>query len=81
MSQVFTTSDPYAHGGTRVRDMGFEEHYLKELNEQIAMLINAMVSGSAKDFADYRYMAGQYRGLSVAKTRYEEMLQSQECNL
>jgi hypothetical protein len=39
----------------------------KQINGKQAQLADAMSSGAAKDFAEYRAMCGEYRGLSLAE--------------
>jgi hypothetical protein len=39
----------------------------KQINGKQAQLAEAMSAGAAKDFAEYRAMCGEYRGLSLAE--------------
>lgn len=38
----------------------------KKINEEMQVIEKDMAMGSAKDYPDYRYAAGIYRGLLVA---------------
>jgi len=62
---------------TNGRNLSFEQQYLKELDEQLEMLNAAMVRG-AQDWPQYQNMVGQYRGLMVAKARFEDMVKLME---
>ena len=46
--------------------MTFDEAVLRELNGRIDGLKQALFSGGAKDYAEYKYMVGELRGLSLA---------------
>jgi hypothetical protein len=39
---------------------------LKEIEEQRELIARSLVDGSAKDFAEYKSMSGEIRGLSLA---------------
>lgn len=40
---------------------------LKEINDTREPLIQALASGAVKDFAEYRFLTGQIRGLALAE--------------
>lgn len=42
------------------------EYLLKEYNERMAMLTEAVARGNCKDFEEYKYVCGQLRGLEAA---------------
>lgn len=51
---------------------------LKELNTRRDALTNALVSGAAKDFAEYKSMCGEIRGLSVAHVHITDLVRKLE---
>lgn len=51
-----------------------EHNFPSDLNEQKQMLIDALLDGRAKDYAEYKYMVGQIRGLTVATNRFGEYM-------
>ena len=51
---------------------------LKELNTRRDALTNALVSGAAKDFAEYKSMCGEIRGLSVAPVHITDLVRKLE---
>lgn len=57
-----------------VASKALEVLHLEELDEQLERLTGSIVRGDAKDFAEYKHMVGQYRGLMVAKNRFEELV-------
>ena len=46
--------------------MDFDEYLIKEYRERIAVLSDALASGGASSFEEYRYTCGQIRGLESA---------------
>jgi len=46
--------------------MTFDEVVVKELTARKRSLEEALAAGAAKDIAEYRYMVGEIRGLSLA---------------
>lgn len=46
--------------------MDFDEYLLKEYRERIAVLSDALASGGASSYDEYRYTCGQIRGLESA---------------
>ena len=46
--------------------MDFSEYLLKEYKERIAVLSEALASGGATSYDEYRYTCGQIRGLESA---------------
>ena len=51
---------------------------LKELSERRDALTQALTAGSAKDFAEYRQMCGEIRGLSVAHSIITDLVRQME---
>ena len=52
---------------------GLISKYKKELNEAVEHNNRSISSGCAKDYADYRYMAGRTAGLKEALVLFEEI--------
>lgn len=46
--------------------MTFDEAVIRELNERKTPLEEAIIDGKADNFADYKRMVGEIRGLSYA---------------
>jgi hypothetical protein len=46
----------------------------KQLNEDRDMLISAIAGGKVADFAEYKELCGQIRGISRAQIRVTEMV-------
>jgi hypothetical protein len=44
----------------------FDEYLVKEYKERIAVLSDALASGGASSYDEYRYTCGQIRGLESA---------------
>jgi len=51
---------------------------LKEVEEKQKSLIDALASGAAKDYAEYRDMCGQIRGLSTAHMFINDLVRKME---
>lgn len=51
---------------------------LKELEERRETLIRAMSAGAAKDYAEYKHMCGEIRGLSVAHAHITDLVRKLE---
>lgn len=51
---------------------------LNELNQRIEGISRALTNGSAKDFAEYRAMCGELRGLSVAHAHIADLVRKLE---
>lgn len=51
---------------------------LKELSERRDALTQALAAGSAKDFADYKQMCGEIRGLSLAHSLVTDLVRKME---
>lgn len=43
-------------------------HLLSVVNDRIEQLTESLADGNAKDFAEYRYLCGTIRGLSLAQS-------------
>lgn len=56
----------------------FETLYVHEINEQMETLAAAILNGNARDYAEYKGMVGQYRGLAVSKNRFIDLMQQWE---
>lgn len=50
----------------------------KEISERRDALTQALVSGAAKDFAEYRHMCGEIRGLSLAHAHITDLVRKME---
>jgi hypothetical protein len=51
---------------------------LKEIESRQNSLIGALSSGSAKDFAEYKHMCGEIRGLSFAHSYVNDLVRRME---
>lgn len=51
---------------------------LKELSERRDALTHALTASSAKDFAEYKHMCGEIRGLSVAHAIITDLVRNLE---
>jgi len=55
---------------------GALETLVKQLNDRTVVLTNALSAGACADFAEYKYVAGQVRGLAVAHTLVTDLLRN-----
>jgi Mg2+ and Co2+ transporter CorA len=53
---------------------------LKEIEDHRESIARALIDGTAKDFADYRDMCGQIRGLSTAHMYITDLVRKMEQN-
>lgn len=51
---------------------------IKELKDRRNSLLTAIADGSAKDYAEYRTIAGEIRGLSFAVSLVEDLVRQLE---
>lgn len=51
---------------------------LKELDERREMISRALVSGGVSDFAEYRSLCGEVRGLSYAHEYVKDLMRKLE---
>jgi hypothetical protein len=51
---------------------------LNEFNERIEAISRALIDGSAKDYAEYRSMCGEVRGLSLARAHIADLVRKLE---
>ena len=51
---------------------------IKELEEQRDSITRALSDGAAKDFAEYKYMTGEIRGLSLAHAFITDLVRKME---
>ncbi len=51
---------------------------LKELSERRDALTQALAAGSAKEFAEYKQMCGEIRGLSIAHSLITDLVRQME---
>jgi hypothetical protein len=51
---------------------------IKELEERRESIAQALISGAAKDFAEYKYMTGEIRGLSLAHSYITDLVRKME---
>jgi len=50
----------------------------KEIEERQKSLSDALASGAAKDYAEYKYMCGEIRGLSFAHAYVTDLVRKLE---
>lgn len=55
--------------------MDIHEVLNKKFEDKKQMLISALAQGAAKDFAEYRDIVGQVRGLAAAQMELDDLLQ------
>ena len=53
---------------------------IKELEERRESIAQALISGAAKDFADYKDLCGEIRGLSRAHAFITDLVRKMENN-
>ena len=53
---------------------------LKEIEEHRESIARALIDGTAKDFAEYRDLCGQIRGLSTAHMFINDLVRKMEQN-
>ena len=58
--------------------MDAADYFIRELKERIAILSDALASGKAASYDDYRYTCGQIRGLEAACSIIEDLKQQLE---
>lgn len=51
---------------------------LKELEERRETIAQALISGAAKDFAEYKHMTGEIQGLSRAHAYITDLVRKME---
>lgn len=51
---------------------------LKEINDTREPLLQALASGAVRDFAEYRYLTGQIRGLALAEGFVTDLVRRME---
>ena len=51
---------------------------LKEIEEHRESIARALVDGTARDYADYKSMCGEIRGLSVAHAFINDLVRKME---
>lgn len=51
---------------------------LKEINDTREPLMQALASGAVRDFAEYRYLTGQIRGLVLAEGFITDLVRRME---
>ena len=51
---------------------------LKEIADRKDSLAQAITSGSAKDHAEYKYLTGEFRGLSLAEGYITDLVRQME---
>lgn len=49
-------------------------HLTSKIEERREQLIQALTDGSAKEYAEYRYMCGTIRGLSYAQSEIQDLV-------
>ena len=53
---------------------------IKEIGEKQKYLADALASGAAKDYAEYKFMCGEIRGLSFAHSYIDDLVRRMEQN-
>ena len=51
---------------------------IKEIEEKQKYLADALASGAAKDYAEYKFMCGEIRGLSFAHAYVTDLVRKME---
>ena len=51
---------------------------LKNIKERQDVLANAIVGGAAKDHSEYKYLTGEFRGLSLAEGIIKDLVREME---
>ena len=51
---------------------------IQEIEERRDVIAQALISGAAKDFAEYKSCAGEIRGLSLAHSFINDLLRKME---
>lgn len=51
---------------------------IKEIEEKQKYLADALASGAAKDYAEYKFMCGEIRGLSFAHSYIDDLVRRME---
>jgi hypothetical protein len=51
---------------------------LKDLDERREYIANALVSGAAKEFSEYKHMCGEIQGLTFAHTLITDLVRKME---
>jgi hypothetical protein len=51
---------------------------IKEIEEKRESIARALIEGSAKDYAEYKSMTGEIRGLSLAHAYVSDLLRKME---
>ena len=51
---------------------------IKEIEEKQKYLADALASGAAKDYAEYKFMCGEIRGLSFAHSYVNDLVRKME---
>ena len=54
------------------------EIILKQLRERRAQLTDAMANGSAKDYAEYKFLCGEIRGLTAVEMYLQTLAKNLE---
>jgi hypothetical protein len=50
----------------------------EQLDGHASVISEALCSGSASDYAEYKYLCGQYRGLLLSKNLISDLAKAQE---
>lgn len=51
---------------------------MKEIRERRSQLSDALAAGSAKDYAEYKYLCGEIRGLSAVEMYLSDLAKNLE---
>lgn len=52
----------------------FDVLFLKETSERKQHLEEALLTGGAKSYDEYRYMVGQWRGITLAENHFKDLV-------
>lgn len=55
-------------------DQKVGSYLIGKLSERITQLTESLADGSVKDFAEYRYLCGTIRGLSLAQSEIQDLV-------
>ena len=58
--------------------MNLDDYLISQYKERIAVLSEALASGNAQSFEDYKYTCGQIRGLEAACFVIEDLKRQME---
>jgi hypothetical protein len=54
------------------------EYLIKQIKDEKDMLASALVQGGPRDYAEYKHLCGEIRGLSVAQAIIEDLVRKKK---